>query len=100
MKFSRLIIYLLAFAAPALAERSPELSTKGLEPRVEFWKKIFTQYGKDDVVIHDRIHVNLIYDVASNGDVDRKMGAVRDALKEIRANLDSLDNLGPAAQQI
>ena len=72
----------------------------GLENRVEFWKKVFTQYGKDDIVIHDRIHVNLIYDVADESTVDSKTSAVEHALKEIAANLDTPDNLGETAKQM
>ena len=62
MRLSRLIVVVLALASPALAERL-DLPSQGLENRVEFWKKVYTKYGMDDVIIHDRIHVNLIYDV-------------------------------------
>src|SRR5215831_17350406 len=89
----------LALAAPAFA-RSPELTTQGLEQRIDFWKKVYTQYGKEDVIIHDRTHVNLIYDVASDDDVNAKLSAVRGALSEIRANLDTPDSLSPAAHDI
>src|SRR5215475_3335800 len=98
----RLIVVLLAIAAPAFAERS-ELPTEGLESRVEFWKKIFTQYGKDDIVIHDRIHVNLIYDVADETNIETKQTDVDHALKEIQASLDApetADNLSLTAKQI
>src|SRR5881397_2871605 len=86
-------------AAPAFPERL-DLPTQGLENRVEFWKKVFTQYGEDDVIIHDRIHVNLIYDVAIRDDQTEKIGAVRQALDEIRDNLATPENLSVIAQQI
>src|SRR3974390_2685061 len=88
MRFSlpRLIVALLALASPALAERL-ELPSQGLENRIEFWKKVYTQYGLDDVIIHDRIHVNLIYDVAAKGEQDSKIATVQQALDEIRNNL-------------
>jgi membrane-bound lytic murein transglycosylase D len=89
----------LAFAAPALAG-TVELPSQGLEDRIEFWKKVFTQYGKDDVIIHDRIRVNLIYDVVDQDQRESKMSAVRDALDEIRLNLEAPENLSPAAQHI
>jgi membrane-bound lytic murein transglycosylase D len=99
-KILQITLCILAVAAPAFAEANGELPTQGLEQRVEFWKKVFTQYGKDDVVIHDRIYVNLIYDVASSGDVDSKSRAVRDAIREIRSNLETPQELSPAAQKI
>jgi membrane-bound lytic murein transglycosylase D len=99
-KILQITLCILAVAAPAFAEANAELPSQGLEQRVEFWKKIFTQYGKDDVVIHDRIYVHLIYGVASAGDVDTKLRTVRDGLREIRSNLETPQELSPAAQQI
>src|SRR5262249_6451301 len=95
----RLIVFFLAFAAPALAS-SPELTTQGLEQRVDFWKKVYTQYGKDDLIIHDRTHVSLIYAVASDENVNAKISAIRSALNELRANLDMPENFSSAAQEI
>jgi membrane-bound lytic murein transglycosylase D len=86
-------------AAPAVAQRL-ELPRQGLESRIEFWKKVYTQYGEDDVIIHDRINVNLIYDVATRGEQGSKIAAVRQALDEIRANIANPENLTPASQQI
>ena len=86
-------------AAPGFPERL-DLPAQGLESRVEFWKKVYTQYGEDDVIIHDRIHVNLIYDVAIRDDQTEKIGAVRQALDEIRNNLATPENLSVTAQQI
>ena len=95
----RLMVAVLALAAPAIAEES-ELASTGLENRVDFWKKVYTQYGEDDVIIHDRVHVNLIYDVATDSDQASKISAVERALDEIRNNLETPDALSPTAQQI
>jgi membrane-bound lytic murein transglycosylase D len=95
----RIILCILAFATPSFA-RSAELPSQGLEQRIDFWKKIFTQYGKDDVVIHDTFHVNLIYDVATDADVRTKTRAVQSALREIRANLTTPEKTSPLALQI
>jgi membrane-bound lytic murein transglycosylase D len=102
MKFSfpRLILVVLAISAPAFAAERAELPTTGLENRVDFWKKVFTQYGKDDIVIHDRVHVNLIYDIADNSNVDSKLSGVDHALKEIENNIDTPENLSLTAKQI
>ena len=99
LRVPRLLVALLVFAAPAFAG-STDLPSQGLENRIEFWKKVYTQYGQDDVIIHDRIHVNLIYDVAVRGEQDSKINAVQQALEEIRQNLDTPENLSPLAQQI
>jgi peptidoglycan lytic transglycosylase D len=95
---SRLIVVLLTLASPALAA-SVELPMDGLESRVDFWKKIYTQYGKDDIVIHDRIRVNLIYDVADDSNVDSKVSLVEKSLKEIQSNIDTPENLSLPAKQ-
>src|SRR5262245_30848503 len=98
-RFPLLIVVVMALAAPAFAARL-ELPVEGLESRVEFWKKIYTQYGKDDIVIHDRVRVNLIYDIADESNVDSKVTAVDRALKEIFQNIDTPENLSTTAQQI
>jgi membrane-bound lytic murein transglycosylase D len=89
----------MAFAAPCFAASS-ELPNAGLEQRIEFWKKVYTQYGENDVIIHDRIRVNLIYDVAVRGEHQSRVDEVRDALAEIQDNLDSTADLSPMAKQI
>jgi membrane-bound lytic murein transglycosylase D len=99
LSFARLIVTVLAVGAPAFAA-SPELPNQGLEERIEFWKKVYTQYGQNDVIIHDRKRVNLIYDVAVRGEHEDKAAAVEQALREIRENLETPDNLSPTAKQI
>jgi membrane-bound lytic murein transglycosylase D len=99
LSLPRLVVAVLALASPAVAERL-ELPSQGLENRIEFWKKVYTQYGMDDVIIHDRIHVNLIYDVAAKGEQGAKILAVQLALDEIRSNLATPENLSPYAKQI
>src|SRR6516165_1452248 len=99
LSLPRLVVAVLALASPAIAERL-ELPSQGLENRIEFWKKVYTQYGMDDVIIHDRIHVNLIYDVAAKGEQGAKILAVQLSLDEIRSNLSTPENLTPYAKQI
>jgi membrane-bound lytic murein transglycosylase D len=98
-RFPTLLITLLALAVPAIAG-SAELPSRGLEDRIEFWKKVYTQYGENDVIIHDRIRVNLIYDVAVRGEHAAKITAVQQALDEIRNNLTNQENLSASAAQI
>ena len=33
----------------------------GLEDRIDFWKMIFTRYGRNEVVLHDRDNFRLVY---------------------------------------
>jgi len=86
-------------AAPAFAT-NPALPSEGLEQRIDFWKKIYTQFGADDVVIHDRVYVNLIYDVATDGTQSERMASIKSLLREIRSNLDTPENLSPEAAPI
>jgi membrane-bound lytic murein transglycosylase D len=95
----RLIVMFLALATPAFAQQT-ELPAEGLDSRVGFWKKIFTQYGKEDIVIHDRIRVNLIYDVADESNVSDKLSSVERGLKELMANVDTPEAVSLTARQL
>jgi membrane-bound lytic murein transglycosylase D len=94
-----LVVSFFAVASSAFAA-NPDFSREGLEQRVDFWKKIYTQYGENDVVIHDGLRVNLIYDVATDDDVKAKLAAVKDLLREIGAGLEMPENFSPEAQQV
>ncbi|HET9132407.1 MAG TPA: transglycosylase SLT domain-containing protein [Terriglobia bacterium] len=99
LRVTSILVFLAAMAAPAFAT-NPSLPSDGLEQRVDFWKKIYTQYGADDVVIHDRVYVNLIYDVATDATQNEKTANVKSALREIQSNMDSPEDLSPAAAAI
>src|SRR5260370_30256177 len=94
-----LAVVILALAAPPFA-RPADLPVQGLESRIDFWKKVYTQYGEDNVIIHDRVHPNLIYDVASRGNQAERIAAVQQALDEIGENLARPEQLSVTAQQI
>jgi membrane-bound lytic murein transglycosylase D len=101
MKFSFYPFVVCFFmAVPSGFGMNPDLPAEGLEQRVAFWKKVFTEYGKDDIVIHYTLHVNLVYDVATDANVNAKATAVRAAIREVAANLDNVDNLSPLARRI
>ncbi|MFP4347109.1 MAG: LysM peptidoglycan-binding domain-containing protein [Thermodesulfobacteriota bacterium] len=54
------------FPVPPVEESTPETlfpSTEGLKPQIEFWGKIFTDYTRSQVVIHDSWYVDVIYEV-------------------------------------
>ena len=65
-------------AVPASAQAL--FPTDGLEDRIDFWKQVFTKYGADDVIVHDRFHVNLIYAIADEDSAERTMRHVKDSL--------------------
>ena len=94
-----ILVILAAMAAPAFAT-NPALPSDGLEQRVDFWKKVYTQYGADDVVIHDRVYVNLIYDVATDSTQSEKTANIKSSLREIRANLETPENLSTSATPV
>jgi membrane-bound lytic murein transglycosylase D len=89
---------LVLLAVPAFAETP--FPTGGLEARIEFWKSVFTHYGADDIVIHDRLRVNLIYAVANDETVETRVGGVKDALTEIRDKIGAPEELSDAASVI
>jgi membrane-bound lytic murein transglycosylase D len=99
LSFPRLFVAALAMASVAYAEPAT-FPNQGLEDRIEFWKKVYTLYGEDDVIVHDRIRVNLIYDVAVRGAHQSKVAAVEQALDDIRANLSTPENLNDTAKQV
>jgi membrane-bound lytic murein transglycosylase D len=99
LRATSILVLMAAMAAPAFAT-NPALQSEGLEQRIDFWKKIYTQYGSDDVVIHDRVYVNLIYDVATDDTQDDKIANLKIALREIRSNIETPENLSPAATPI
>jgi hypothetical protein len=59
---------LLVSLGPASADVSPALSPHfpkpvALTPNVEFWKRIYTEHGVGDFVLHDRENLSAIYAV-------------------------------------
>lgn len=52
--------------SPVCAQTRPAVElfpANGLEDRVQFWERVFTLYGRNDVLIHDRNEVSLVYEV-------------------------------------
>lgn len=98
-RVSQFALCFLLLSAPTFAER-PALPSRGLEDRISFWKKIFTQYGENDLVIHDRTRVNLIYEVTTEDDERSRVAAIQTAFTEIEANANGAGSLSGKAQQI
>ncbi|OPZ70473.1 MAG: Membrane-bound lytic murein transglycosylase D precursor [bacterium ADurb.Bin478] len=51
----------------AAGSRAAEIFPVGpeMQKRVDFWVKIYTQYSKEEMVLHDADHLEVIYDVAN-----------------------------------
>jgi membrane-bound lytic murein transglycosylase D len=55
-----------------------------LDPNVEFWKQIYTEYGVGDFVLHDRNNLGVIYGVVRVGDTTSQCRAAELARSEIQ----------------
>jgi membrane-bound lytic murein transglycosylase D len=66
-------------------ERFPE--PEGLAPAVRFWSATFTQYGRRDVLIHDRVQPGLVYEVVRDVGPDddaRVQAGLQSAIARLR----------------
>jgi membrane-bound lytic murein transglycosylase D len=84
-----------------------------LEPNVEFWKQIYTEYGVGDFVLHDRDNLGVIYGVVRVGnttDQGRAADLARSEIRRLRASNQDLlaklaggippKDLGPAGEAV
>ena len=58
-------------AQRALAAANPFPTPAGLEPAVEFWKKVFTEYSLSQLVFFDPLDMSKIYEVLEVGEDNR-----------------------------
>ncbi len=76
IRFIAIISLLCIGVSPASATFPGEFNTEefdftvptGLEDRVVFWKKVYTQYSTQHAIIHDQNNLEIIYDVVYLGD--------------------------------
>jgi len=65
-----IVVFLVSFRAVG-EEKDPEVNSfpvpAGLEPSVEFWKKIFTEYSSREIVFYDSKDASKIYKVMRIG---------------------------------
>ena len=63
---------LLALGAPAAGALDPKLFPvpAKLEHNVEFWTKVYTGYTSHQVLLHDEVHMNVIYGVLDFTELD------------------------------
>jgi len=84
-----------------------------LEPNVEFWKRIYSDYGIGDFLLHDRENVLIIYDVvrvSEAADERRAVELAKPEIQRLRAQYEDIlmalaqgrpaEELGPEAQRL
>ena len=93
----RVLALTLAFASPLLAAPEDFPLPEGLRTQVDFWKKVFTEYSENQVVIHDALYLDKIYAIvdveplAANGADDLTLWKTR-KLRE-KAEKEKIDRI-------
>jgi len=88
--------------APAVDSFDSLFPCAGLDDRVDFWKMIFTRYGRNDVLLHDRNDLRLVYTVVTIPDgATPRMQRQRLRAEERRLiqAFDELVSIGPDSEQ-
>ena len=86
----------LAYGADIGAESDIFPRFPCIQPNVEFWTKIYTQYSSDYGVLHDSRRLDIIYDVIELADPDQPGGRkinrkrIKKAKNEIKSTLAKL----------
>ena len=100
LRRDRLLLIFAAwwFAVPVSAQTA--FPAEGLESRIDFWRQVFTKYGAEDLIVHDRFHVNLIYAVATDATAKDTIRRLKDGLREISDALSTPEALSESASSI
>ncbi|HXK61612.1 MAG TPA: transglycosylase SLT domain-containing protein [Acidobacteriota bacterium] len=107
-------LFLVALTiAPLSADPPPDsefdrlFPSAGLEDRIGFWKMIFTRYGQDEVVIHDRNDFRLIYKIVKSpylgtdrASVLKRRAQVKAMTEDFEQLFDQLIALGPDSDKL
>ncbi len=94
--FCALLLLGAASAAGALDSQLFPVAAK-LDPNVEFWTRVYTEYDSHQVLLHDELHLHVIYAVLDFTELDesdatagRKSVIKRQEIKKARAKYRSL----------
>lgn len=96
IRLTTLVLALFAFGAEIAAETSanPLLERPaGLEPAVQFWKRVYSEVGTDGGLIHDSEHLDVVYEVVRFPEGLSRRGRERQVEQEKRRIRGILDNL-------
>jgi membrane-bound lytic murein transglycosylase D len=79
------VLSLIVCATPSRAQvqDNPLPLLPGLENAVEFWKQVFTVYGANDVIFHDRQNPLKIYQVVSIPDGPASRKTIKDEIERV-----------------
>ena len=77
-----------------------DFPSDGLSDRIEFWEKVFTIYGEDNLIIHDAQRVDLIYAVVDERSRRSGVQSVRNLLSEVRSKISSPNQLTTEARRL
>src|SRR5574341_277144 len=55
-----------------------------LQPNIDFWRQVYSEYGVGDFVLHDRENLGIIYDVVHIGGTANECRAAAAAKPEIQ----------------
>ena len=50
-------------ASPAMATREPFPHFEVIEPNVAFWTDVYSRYPTTQAIVHDSVHLDIVYDV-------------------------------------
>jgi len=94
-------VLILTSAIPGLAQLPPDLfPVAGIEDRIAFWERVFTEWGEDDLVIHDTERVDLVYAVVAENDRRDGVRRVERLLDEVRSRIDTPNQLSADAREL
>ncbi|HEX2386600.1 MAG TPA: transglycosylase SLT domain-containing protein [Candidatus Binatia bacterium] len=79
------VLGLILWTAPsgAQVQENPLPLLPGLENSVEFWKRVFTVYGANDVIFHDRQNPLKIYQVVTIPDGPAGRKTIKDEIERL-----------------
>jgi membrane-bound lytic murein transglycosylase D len=84
-----LIGLLSGFTVLSAASPRDPFSENGLSAQVDFWEQVFTRYGRNQVLIHDRLDLRLVYTILElDGDSLHDPAAAKAQERAIRAEFD------------
>ena len=75
----------------SLTQIAHQFPSRGYEPRVAFWRAVFTRYGANQVILHDTDDLRLIYEVVEFKEgIGRSRAASRRHRRTVRARIHRL----------
>jgi membrane-bound lytic murein transglycosylase D len=85
------VLYMLAALPASLPAQqvsstsSPFVVPAGLEPAVEFWKRVFSEFGRSQLIFFDPLDMSKIYEVVEVGEDNRTNAYIDDERARIAA---------------